>query len=190
MQKIKSWIIKRKGNLIFGIFLLLLIIPATREQMLTFTQRLLAGNPTEIPTKKQHVLPFLNWELIDKNEQSVNLKQSKGKIIIINRWATWCLPCRAEMPSFQKLYDKYKFRVDFYFITNEKETVINKFMQQNNYTFPIYQSASFPHPLLQLSRLPTTFVIGKQGEILIKETGVKDWMAPGFLKYLEAEIKS
>jgi len=59
-----------------------------------------------------------------------NFKQSKGKVVFVNFWASWVLPCEAELQSIQKFYDAYKGDVDFYIITNEEREPVEAFMQQ------------------------------------------------------------
>lgn len=140
-----------------------------------FVQRLISFSPSEKAESKREILEDYNWSLQPLNAESINFSQSKGKIAIVNFWATWCPPCVAEMPSFQKLYDSYGDNVDFYFVTSETPEKINKFMKKNGYKLPIYIQ-EYKSPIqLESNVLPTTYVMSKNGEIVIEETGVADW---------------
>lgn len=140
-----------------------------------FVQRLISFSPSEKAETEREILQDYNWNLTQLNEEDANFSQSEGKIIIVNFWATWCPPCVAEMPSFQKLYDTYGSQVDFYFVTSEKPEKVEKFMQKNKYTLPIFfQTAEAPKQL-ESSVLPTTYLISKSGEIIIDEEGAADW---------------
>src|SRR5690606_41996773 len=67
---------------------------------------------------------------IDSTE--IYFSQSKGKVAMVNFWATWCPPCVAEMPSFQKLYDAYGDKVDFYFVTSRSEEHTSELQSREN----------------------------------------------------------
>ncbi len=166
---------KHKYNLIFGVFILLLIIPQTRMPIQVFVQRIIAFSPSTISEEKREIIHDYSWSLREVNAANTNLEAAKNEVIIINFWATWCPPCVAEMPSFQALYNDYGDRVEFYFVSNEKREIINRFMEKHNYSFPIYQALEEAPAKLNSNVLPTTYVIDKKGTILVKKTGVADW---------------
>lgn len=166
---------KHKSNLIFGVFILLLIVPQTRMPIQVFIQRMIAFSPSTLSEEKRLVLEDYSWSLKEVQEATVNLSASKNKVVLINLWATWCPPCVAEMPSLQKLYNDYGDRVDFYFVSNEKEQTITRFLDKHNYNFPVYQPLAEAPLVLQSNSLPTTFLIDQEGTVLIKKTGVADW---------------
>lgn len=140
-----------------------------------FVQRLISFSPSEKSEEEREILQDYNWNLKQLNADEVNFSQSKGKIVIVNFWATWCPPCVAEMPSFQKLYNDYGTKVDFYFVTSEKVEKIEKFMVKNGYNLPIYFETSAPPKLMESNILPTTYLISKSGKIVIDEEGAADW---------------
>lgn len=166
----KNW-----SNILFFAFLTLLIIPQTRMPIQVFVQRLISFSPSEKKEENRETLEDYNWNLIELNAEDVNLSQSKGKVTIVNFWATWCPPCVAEMPSFQKLYDDYGDKVDFYFVTSEEPDKVNKFMEKNTYTLPVFLQRFKAPETLESNALPTTYLISKPGEIVIDETGAADW---------------
>lgn len=147
-----------------------------------FVQRLISFSPSETSQTDREVLRDYRWQLqvLDSQDKAevlgeIDFSQSEGKVAIINFWATWCPPCVAEMPSFQKLYDGYGDNVDFYFVSSEKAEKLNGFMEKHDYNLPVYIQTYQAPEQLQSNVLPTTYLISKKGEIVIKETGSADW---------------
>jgi len=122
------------------------------------------------------------------NASDINLENLKGNLIFLNYWATWCPPCRAEMPSIQQLYDDYKGKMAFVFITNDPKEKVVKFYADNNHNFPTYSLLSNPAPEISTKSLPTTFIIDKQGRIVAKEIGASNWNSKGYRKMFDALI--
>ena len=120
------------------------------------------------------------------NAKDINLKDLKGKVIFLNYWATWCPPCRAEMPSIQQLYNDYNDKIAFIFITNDPKEKVVQFYQDKNHNFPTYQLASNPAPEISTRSLPTTFIIDKNGRIVTKEVGASNWNSTGYRKMFDA----
>lgn len=174
-MKLKNFLKKQWSNILFIIFLILLIIPQTRMPIQVFVQRIISFSPSEVKETKRETLENYQWTMLDLNRERVDFSASKNKVAVINMWATWCPPCVAEMPSFQKLYNDYGEKVDFYFITSEEVDRIERFMNKHNYNLPIYLQTHEAPEKLESRLLPTTFVISKSGEIVVKETGSADW---------------
>ncbi len=172
-----NFIKKHGSNVLFGCFIILLIIPQTRIPIQVFLQRTISLSPSEILKEDRIVLKSYNWNLIDTTSKSLNLKQSKGSVILINYWATWCPPCIAEMPAMQNLYDLYGNQVDFYFITNDDPNKVSNYLKTENYKLPVYFQAGKSPVILESNSLPTTFLLSKEGEIVMKKVGAARWNA-------------
>jgi len=109
------------------------------------------------------------------NAVDMNLNSLKGKVVFINHWATWCPPCRAEMPSLHNLYTDYGSKIEFIFFTTDPEKKINEYYASNNFNFPTYkQTANIP-PQINTRSLPTTYILDKEGKVALKEIGAADW---------------
>lgn len=129
-------------------------------------------------------------ELKGINTPSTNLKNFKDKGLFLNFWGTWCPPCRKEWPSIQKLYDSRKENVDFVLIAmNDKEEDIRKFLKENNYTVPVYIAQSPISEKILPKVFPTTFLLDKNGRILIKEDASKDWNTETVHQFIDNIIK-
>src|SRR5690554_7726951 len=112
----KKFIKKHWSNILFVVFLALLIIPQTRMPIQVFVQRIISFSPSETSKDKREVLQDYQWPLGTMEGAEINFGPSRERVAAVNLWATWCPHCVAEMPSFQKLNDDYKNKVDFYFV--------------------------------------------------------------------------
>lgn len=119
----------------------------------------------------------LDIQLKGINIPDTNLKSLKGnKLIFLNFWGTWCPPCREEWPTIQKLYDGKKNKVDFVLIAmQDQEADVRKFLEKYNYSVPVYIAQSPISNNVLPKVFPTTFLLDKNGRILLKEDASKDW---------------
>ncbi|MEZ4937393.1 MAG: TlpA disulfide reductase family protein [Crocinitomicaceae bacterium] len=180
MSKIKYYLKSRKPgwyitNSLMILIICTLLIPSWREAFSVFWFRLWQGSPTlqeqsiEIPEKTY------DWETLDIREVKwVKFEITKGHVVFLNFWATWCGPCVAEMKSVQELYNKYKDQVKFLLISNERPKKISSFRDQRGYNLPFHSIVNLPE-VFQTNKFPTTFIINKSGKIVVKEFGAHDW---------------
>ena len=166
----KNW-----SNILFIIFISLLLIPQTRLPVVVFLQRAISFSPSQIAESKREKLENYNWQLQSLEGKELNFNQSKNKVVLINYWATWCPPCVAEMPELQNLYKAYGDQVDFYFITADAPKKVIKFLEKNRFTLPVFYEITAAPIKLQTESLPTTFLISKNGELIIKKIGAAKW---------------
>lgn len=186
----QSFFKKHWSNIIFGVFVVLLIVPQTRMPIQVFINKIIAFSPSEIDADERSSLDHYNWILMDENGDDINFNQSKDRLVIINYWATWCAPCIAEMPSFQDLYSDYKGEIDFYFVTNEESEKSESFMSKNDYDLPYYRQRTQAPDLLRSSSLPTTYMISKDGEILMEKIGAANWNSDKVRNTIDEHLRS
>lgn len=110
-----------------------------------------------------------------------NLASVAGKVVLLNFWATWCPPCRTEMPSIQILNDKLKgsaFAV-FAISVAEKPATVTDFLKSNPYSFPMYldESGAASAPFAGQG-IPTTFILDKQGRAIAGMVGARSYDGP------------
>lgn len=162
-------------NIIIGVIILVLVIPATRKPVQIFLNKVLAFSPSVTSEEDRTTLADYNWVLEKNNKDRVEFSEYKGKIILINFWATWCPPCIAEMPSLQLLYEDYQDEIVFLFVSQEDRVTVNGFLNRKQFTLPAYRPLSETPRPLDGTTLPTTYLIDKEGNIVISKVGAADW---------------
>ncbi len=165
----------QRSNLIFLVLIVVLIFTPVGKHAKILVNRLLAFSPAVTKVENREVVKNYNWELRSLDGSSFNLNAAKEKVVLVNLWATWCPPCIAEMPSLQKLYDDYKDKVVFLFVSDEADAVINDFLTKKEYTMPVFHSRSKTPETLFSKSIPATYLINKKGEIVISKKGAADW---------------
>lgn len=155
----------------------MLLVPQTGTPIKVFVQKLIATSPPVKSQENRVKIKSYDWALEDSQGQRVDFNTYKGQKIVINFWATWCPPCIAEMPSFQLLYNDYKDKAVFLFITSDDLNTVSSFMTQRNLDLPVYKELTRRLPELEGNSLPTTMVINENQEILVNKVGAADWNA-------------
>jgi thiol-disulfide isomerase/thioredoxin len=114
--------------------------------------------------------------------EKVSLKDFRGKIVFLNFWATWCVPCKEEMPTMERLYQQYKDRGLVMLAVNLKDSRKDAlaFVKELKLTYPILFDPEGEAGLLYGAwGLPTTYIIGPKGEGLARIWGPATWDSPG-----------
>ncbi|MEP4781473.1 MAG: TlpA disulfide reductase family protein [Algibacter sp.] len=132
-------------------------------------------SPSVVAKENQNKLNSYNWKLRDYNGSIFNFETVKGKVVLINFWATWCPPCIAEMPSMQSLYNDYSDKIEFVFVSNESSQTIREFLDKKKYTFNVYSPVNSAPESFDVSSIPRTFLIDKKGNIVIDKIGASNW---------------
>lgn len=121
------------------------------------------SQPTE---SKINLMADYDFTLEDLNGNTVTLSQLKGKKVYLNFWATWCPPCKAEMPDIEKLYQETKDSdlVILAVNVNEDKKTVQDFIAKNKYNFPILLDVKGEiSQLYQVSGIPTSYFIDTEG---------------------------
>jgi peroxiredoxin len=139
------------------------------------------------PIKKNGI--DLNFFLKDLEGKKVELKDFKGKVIFLNFWATWCGPCKEEMPSMEALYQQFKEN-NFVFLTisvdYEGKKTVKNFIERNHYTFPVLLDPKCETlEVFNVKGIPTTIIIDKKGKMIGKAIGPRNWKNPEFILLLK-----
>ncbi|OHD76884.1 MAG: hypothetical protein A2V99_12575 [Spirochaetes bacterium RBG_16_67_19] len=128
----------------------------------------------------------IDFTLSDLSGKKVSLSSFKGKLVFLNFWATWCPPCRAEMPSMERLYQKLKGQglvvlgVDL----QEDAKSVQKFVNEHKLTFPILLDSDGRVGTTYGARsIPTTYIIGRDGSALGGTVGGREWDSPEMIAF-------
>lgn len=134
-----------------------------------------------------------DFQLEDTGGNKVSLSALRGKVVLVNFWATWCPPCRAEMPSMEELYKLMAGEEFVMLAINVEENgreAVTEFLQKSPHSFPIlYDDQGLVQRLYGVYRFPESFVIRKDGMIDDKVIGAIDWAHPETVKYFMALAK-
>lgn len=135
-------------------------------------------NPNNISANeiiKENVkIKATDFKLKDLSGKEVSLSDYKGKKIFLNFWASWCPPCKAEMPEMEKLYQETKDSDLVILAVNigEDKDTVQKFIKNNNYNFPVLLDIDNAAAIkYQIVSIPTSFFIDKEGNIVGKHIG-------------------
>ena len=130
--------------------------------------------PLQIFEPRRNVPDFT---LQDLDGKSVTLKEFRGKVVFVNFWATWCPPCRDEMPSMQKVYSEYREKGLVMLAINFMETpnTIRPFVSEYKLTFPILLDSGTVMVSYAVLGLPATYLIDRQGKAAARALGARDW---------------
>jgi thiol-disulfide isomerase/thioredoxin len=132
-----------------------------------------------------------NFSIKDLQGNVVDFNSFKGKVVFLNLWATWCGPCRSEMPSIEGLYKSIpdKEKVVFVMLSMDRpehQGKVVKYMQDKSFTFPAYTlDSSLSTQLREVQSIPTTFIISKDGQVASKKVGAANYDNNKFRKFLE-----
>jgi thiol-disulfide isomerase/thioredoxin len=173
---LKSKMLKKStfklSNILFVIAIALLLYSPTRVWLL----RQIAFSPSIEKTDEYKKINTYNWQLKGLNTTDIDFQSYTNEVVLVNFWATWCPPCKAEMPMLQSLYNDYKNKIKFVFVTNENWNVVQKYFEKENYNLPVYNSISNPpQNFTETNSIPATYLINKNGEIVIKKIGAANW---------------
>ena len=144
------------------------------------------AEPNDVAVMKSFDYDF---SIQDMNGKVIDLNTFKGKTIFLNLWATWCGPCRVEMPTIQKLYDRVNHEEIIFVILSLDEkknhNKVLKFISERELTVPVYEPASALPEQLNVPSIPTTFVIDPKGIIVSKKVGAANFDTDKFENFLK-----
>ena len=134
-----------------------------------------------------------DFQLEDNQGNLISLSDLRGKVVMLNFWATWCPPCRAEMPSMEKL-NKEMAGEDFVMLAINIEengrSSVSEFLQKTAHSFPIlFDDEGIVQKLYGVYKFPESFVITKDGIIDDKVIGAIDWAHPETIAYFKELTK-
>jgi thiol-disulfide isomerase/thioredoxin len=138
--------------------------------------------------------PFAWFELTDLNSHTWNQNSLKGKITFINFWATWCGPCREELPHLQELIVHYKDRPDIQFLSmnmDENPGLVQPFVEEHKLSMTVIPAVSFISDTLKVGGIPQNWIVDQEGVVRQKSIGydsTEKWMT-GMEAAIE-EVKS
>jgi peroxiredoxin len=134
------------------------------------------------------------FKLTDLRGDSVTMAGLRGKVVFLNIWATWCAPCREEMPSMEKLYEGMRGDKDFVMLAVSQDTgsrdEVMAYVKKHGYHFDVLLDPNNAvAEAYQVSGVPETFIIDRSGRIVAHHSGAFDWSQPAIRDALEELLK-
>ena len=131
---------------------------------------------------------------LDLSGKPVRLSDFRGKVVVLNFWATWCPPCKEETPSLNHLHKYIQARngVVLGVAADEDPDVYQKFLRDENVVFPTYRDPATKNNSSPIalsygtSIIPETYIIDRRGKIARKLIGFQQWDSPAMLAYLDS----
>jgi cytochrome c biogenesis protein CcmG, thiol:disulfide interchange protein DsbE len=136
-----------------------------------------------------------DFKLQDLEGRTISLSSLRGKVVFLNVWATWCGPCREEMPSIESLYEEFSNDKDFLVVAVSQDTMGSKavvpYVKKNGIKFTVLLDPSNEvGEAYDVSGIPETFIIDRDGRIVAHHVGPYDWSSSEMHEALEELIKS
>lgn len=183
---------KTKSDFIFwGILLLFiayLFLTPSGENTRAWLTSLSLSSPSNAITQPNLQIED-DWQLTSTNGDEVWLSEL-NKPIFINIWATWCPPCRSELPSILDLETKYKDKVDFILVSpDESIDKLKNFAKQKGYSTTFYNAKNRTPKNLITNSYPTTYILDANKKVILQSVGAHDWNAKSVHEILDQLIK-
>ena len=156
-----------------------------------FAQPEMEGGPAEqLKVKAGDAAP--DFKLMGLDGKEVSLASLKGKVVLLDFWATWCGPCKAAMPTMQKLHDEYASKGAVILGVNtweQKADAAKDYMASKKFTYGCLLKGDDLATAYGISGIPTLVVIGKDGKVVEIEVGLADPSGAGLRKMIDAALK-
>ncbi|MGH9367950.1 MAG: TlpA family protein disulfide reductase [Thermoanaerobaculia bacterium] len=135
---------------------------------------------------------FPDLELAGADGSSIRLSQLKGNVVLLNVWATWCGPCRLELPVVQKMYDRYSDRNFVVLAVNidADRGRIEPFLKRYNLSLPVYYAAPEEAGAMTAMGIPSTFILGPDRSLIDRAVGYSPDVEERWRQVIERHLKT
>jgi thiol-disulfide isomerase/thioredoxin len=149
------------------------------------SSRVLQLQPMTVPAD-------FHWNVMDLEGRTIPLSRFRDKVILLNFWAAWCGPCRQEMPTIQKLFEREKTNPSLAILCINVESIrdAKNFLRFSKYTFPVYVANKEIPPLFKPKGLPTSYIISRSGRLMVKVPGAVSWDDPAIARAITQLLAS
>ncbi|MVZ67626.1 redoxin domain-containing protein [Sphingobacterium sp. DK4209] len=191
-NKFISFLREHGFSLVLGLVIVLLIVsPDAKAWALRQIMKTGIFN-AKIEEQASDLKQIHDFSYSDEQGNVFSTERLRGKVVFINFWASWCPPCRAEFPSIQTLYERFKDhpQVEFIMINQDDDVAVGKnYLQNEGLTVPIHRlNGPLSHEIYTGS-LPTTLIFAKDGSIRFKHEGFANYASSNFMEQIESLIK-
>lgn len=136
--------------------------------------------------RESKIVPDLAYRTLDGEVHHVS--ESKGKIVFLDLWGTWCIQCVAEMPTVQALYERYRHdpNVQFLIVSRlDSPAAVRAYEARNHFVLPFYVTHDEDVPdAMYLRQYPATFIYARDGSIAAQHAGGANWDDPSVISFI------
>jgi thiol-disulfide isomerase/thioredoxin len=162
---------------ILSLLVLLVIAACTNNQKQHDNISSEQGQTTTDSNTASSIAILPSFSIRDINGNVLNIQTLSGKKLFVNLWASWCPPCKKEMPSIEKLYRSVdKEKVQFLLISfDDQFELAKKYVLSKKLNLPIYYPTENPPALFQVQGIPATFIFNESGELIKRVEGSENY---------------
>ncbi|MCH5715593.1 TlpA disulfide reductase family protein [Niabella hibiscisoli] len=189
----RNFISKHGFTLLMGLIIITLFVSPEAKSWV-IQQLMRTGLYNVKIEKKAAAIPQLEsgFDFEDEKGGVQNTASLRGKVVFINFWASWCPPCRAEFPSIETLYARFKNNPEIFFlmINEDDDWAAGKgFLAKKNYITPMFKTKSTVPAAIYNGTLPTTLVLDKTGKVVFRHEGFANYASEDFINQVNTFIK-
>lgn len=137
------------------------------------------------PVPAEVSLADIKFTFMDMQGGNHTSSELQGQVVVLNLWATWCPPCKAEMPSLDALWKKYRGKAGVYCLSEEPVEAVRANPLLAGLSMPVYVFTSPLPTALDTRGLPTTYIFDRTGRLRFTHTGMAQWDAPEVSSFLD-----
>ncbi|MFD2874143.1 TlpA family protein disulfide reductase [Mucilaginibacter ximonensis] len=196
MNKFKALLTRKNlGNAVFLIICVVIVVSPAAKALLIRAMMYIGLMRPPTQSTASYSAPAIPAKLFLKSstDSLITMEKLKGKIVIINFWATWCPPCRAEMLALAELYKHYQKDPGIVILPVDVDGDLARskhFMETYQYYLPVYKLAADLPAQLNFESIPTTIVLDSKSRIAAKHSGAANYADPAFYGFIDQLLKA
>ncbi|MDZ7632630.1 MAG: TlpA disulfide reductase family protein [Gemmatimonadaceae bacterium] len=133
----------------------------------------------------------LSWSMRTLDGERLTLERFRGRVILINSWATWCEPCVAELSSMQVLRDAIAdASLVFALVTPQRKEPVAEFVRRRALRLPVYLEMSQAPAVYRFDAVPTTWIVDREGRIVFRHRGAMRWDTPAVQRFVRSLLSA
>lgn len=143
--------------------------------------------PAALPAQQTMPVADLRWSVLTLSGELRTLGSLRGRVIVINSWATWCEPCVAELGSLVALRQAIPdSALSFALIAPQRREPVLEFVRRRGLTLPVYLEASPAPAVYGFNAVPTTWIVDRAGRIVMRQRGARRWDTPATITLIRS----
>lgn len=128
----------------------------------------------------------LSWSMLSLSGARVTLEAFRGRVVIVNSWATWCEPCVAELRSLTALRAAVPdSALVFVLVAPQRRSPVQSFVRRRGLTLPVYLETTPAPAVYRFEAVPTTWIIDRDGRIVMRHRGAMRWDTPAIQQFVQ-----